>query len=136
MGDVEYVVHPEGELDISTVPALCEEWLSAIDEREPDSFVIDLAEVTFLDSSALAAIVAVRKRQRQHGGDLVVINVAPRLVKIFHITGLDVVLTVNPQPGAARSEGGPDEPGERDRPCKVHSDQSGPGAPPSNAACV
>ena len=118
MGDVEYVVHPEGELDISTVPALCEEWLSAIDEREPDSFVIDLAEVTFLDSSALAAIVAIRKRQRQHGGDLVVINVAPRLVKIFHITGLDVVITVNPQPGAARSEGGPDEPGERRPPAQ------------------
>ena len=75
------MVHPEGELDISTVPALCEEWLSTIDEHVPDSFVIDLAKVSFLDSSALAAIVAIRKRQRQHGGDLVVINVAPRLVE-------------------------------------------------------
>ena len=83
MRDVEYVVHPEGELDIATVPALSEEWLSAIDEREPGSFVIDLAEVSFLDSSALAAIVAVRKRQRQHGGEVVVINAATRLVKIF-----------------------------------------------------
>src|SRR4051794_7076921 len=74
MGDVEYVVHPEGELDIATVPALCEEWLSAIDEREPGCFVIDLAAVTFLDSSALSAIVAVRKRQREHGGEVVVVN--------------------------------------------------------------
>jgi anti-sigma B factor antagonist len=104
VGDVEYVVHPEGELDIATVPALAEEWLSAIDQSEPGSFVIDLAGVTFLDSSALAAIVAVRKRQRRHGGDIVVINVAPRLVKIFHMTGLDAVLTVNPRLGAATSE--------------------------------
>jgi len=95
MGDVEYVVHPEGELDIATVPALCEEWLSDSNEREPDCFVIDLAAVTFLDSSALSAIVAVRKRQREHGGEVVIVNAAPRLVKIFHMTGLEAVLTIN-----------------------------------------
>ena len=101
MGDVEYVVHPEGELDIATVPALCEEWLSAIDEREPGCFVIDLAAVSFLDSSALSAIVAVRKRQREHGGEVVVVNAAPRLVKVFQMTGLEAVVTINPRLGEA-----------------------------------
>jgi anti-sigma B factor antagonist len=104
VGDVEYVVHPEGELDIATVPALCEEWLSAIDEREPDCFVIDLAAVTFLDSSALSAIVAVRKRQREHGGEVAVVNAAPRLVKIFQMTGLEAVVTINPRLREATSE--------------------------------
>ena len=83
---------------------LCEEWLSAIDEREPDCFVIDLASVTFLDSSALSAIVAVHKRQRAHGRGVVVVNIAPRLVKIFQLTGLDAVLTINTRGGTATRE--------------------------------
>src|SRR5690242_13320461 len=94
MPDAEYVVRPEGELDIEVVPALRDQWLSAIDEEEPAVFVVDLRDVTFLDSTALGAIVAVRKRQRDHGGDVVVTNASPRLVKVFRLTGLDGLLHV------------------------------------------
>jgi anti-sigma B factor antagonist len=95
MPDAEYVVRPEGELDIELVPALRDQWLSAIDEQEPAVFVVDLRDVTFLDSTALGAIVAVRKRQRDHGGDVTVINASPRLVKVFRLTGLDGLLHVH-----------------------------------------
>ncbi len=35
MPDVEFVVYPEGELDIATIPALREEWLSLSTTSSP-----------------------------------------------------------------------------------------------------
>ena len=84
----EYVVHPEGELDIANVPALAKQWLGVVAEREPECFIIDLAKVTFLDSTGLGAIVSIHNRQAAHGGQVIVINPSPRLAKIFQMTGL------------------------------------------------
>ena len=84
----EYVVQPEGELDIATVPTLSKQWLGIVAERAPDCFIIDLAKVTFLDSTGLSAIVSVNNQQAAHGGQVIVINASPRLAKIFQMTGL------------------------------------------------
>jgi len=99
MPDGEIVVHPEGELDIATIPALREEWLSVIDDFQPDLLVIDLSAVNFLDSTALNAVIAVHRRQREHGGRLIVSNASPRLAKIFGLTGLRDFIDVRLQDG-------------------------------------
>lgn len=97
----ELVVRPRGELDIARAEALRDEWTRAVEAERPERFVIDLADVTFLDSSVLAAIVRVHERQRDHGGELAVVNASRRIAKIFQITGLQDVLRVNRtgQPG-------------------------------------
>ncbi len=46
----------------------------SVDNFQPDVLVIDLGAVTFLDSTALNAVIAVHKRQREHGGRLIVSN--------------------------------------------------------------
>jgi anti-sigma B factor antagonist len=91
----EYVVCPEGELDLATVPALREEWVEVIDAVHPALFVIDLTRVTFLDSTALGAIIRVYKRQREHGGDVLVVNASPIVRKMFDITHLDWLLDLS-----------------------------------------
>jgi anti-sigma B factor antagonist len=105
----EYVVHPEGELNLATVPALREEWVEAIEAAEPALFVIDLTKVTFLDGTALGAIIGVYKRQREHGGDIAVVNPSPSVRKIFRITHLDWLLdgTGRERDGATRPATGP-----------------------------
>jgi anti-anti-sigma factor len=60
-----------------------------------DLLVVDLGAVTYLDSTALGAIVAVRKRQREHGGDVIVTNANRRLAKIFQLTGPNEVIEIN-----------------------------------------
>jgi anti-sigma B factor antagonist len=57
--DGTVVVRPRGEVDIATSPALRTE----LDACE-GAVVLDLAEVTFLDSSGLGAIAATYKRLR------------------------------------------------------------------------
>jgi anti-anti-sigma factor len=104
----EYIVYPEGELDIATVPPLRDQWLHAIEQEQPDLFVVDLRAVTYLDSSALGAIVTVRLRQRQHGGDVIVSNANRRLARIFQLTGLGAFLETDRQKGHAEDDDSPD----------------------------
>jgi anti-sigma B factor antagonist len=105
VSDVEFVVYPEGELDIATIPALCEEWLGLVDDFQPDVLVIDLGAVTFLDSTALSAVIAVHKRQCEHGGRLIVSNANPRVAKIFALTGLRDLIDVRLQDGHPEGHG-------------------------------
>jgi len=88
----EYVVQPRGELDLATVPAVREEWVETIEAVRPARFVIDLADVTFLDSTALGAIIAVHKLQRKHGGDVLVIHPTRMIARVFQVTRLGWLL--------------------------------------------
>jgi anti-sigma B factor antagonist len=77
-----------GELDVATVPELDRD-LRDITERNPGVTVrVNLADVTFIDSSGLGVLVSALKRARDQGGTVVVDHVegAPR--KVFEITGL------------------------------------------------
>jgi anti-sigma B factor antagonist len=94
MPDAEFVVRPEGDLDLATVPAVSQEWLSLIEDFQPDLLVIDLGAVTFLDSTALTAIVIAYKRQREHGGRLVVTNASPLVARAFRLTGLHAYIDI------------------------------------------
>jgi anti-sigma B factor antagonist len=55
------VVRLTGELDLYNVPVLRTALLECV-ERRPKRFVVDLADVTFIDSTALGALIEVRAR--------------------------------------------------------------------------
>jgi anti-sigma B factor antagonist len=79
----------EGEIDISTAGILSEH-LGHLAARHPQRLIIDLAEVSFIDSSGLAGFVRIRKALP--AGCPVVIRSAPRRVRqVFTLTGLDTV---------------------------------------------
>jgi anti-anti-sigma factor len=99
----DYLVRPTGELDMATVGTLLKEWLAAIDENLPQRFVIDLAAVTFLDSTALGAIARVHNRQRAHSGRVVIINASDNIVRTLQFAGIADVIEVNPGKGTSRA---------------------------------
>ena len=61
------VVHVHGEIDLYTAPQLWETLDAAI-AGTPHELVIDLSDVTFLDSSGLAVLVRAHKRLRPIAG--------------------------------------------------------------------
>jgi anti-sigma B factor antagonist len=69
------VIASEGEIDVSTVGAF-RNALSEAARAGADRLVIDLSEVTFIDSSGLGALVEAHNRLRRDHRQLVV--VAPR----------------------------------------------------------
>jgi len=85
------LVTAAGELDLHT----CSEFqrvLAAARDRRPARLVVDLSEVTFIDSTALAALIVVQ-RGMQRPLDVVVTR--PHLRRILVVTGLDTVFVLH-----------------------------------------
>ena len=55
---------------------------------------VDLADVSFLDSSALAVLTTVMKRCREAGGDLTLVSVSDPVRVILELTRLDLAFTI------------------------------------------
>lgn len=67
------------------------------------NLVLDLSEVTFMDSSGLGVIVAALKALRGRG-ELRLCHVQPRVLELFRLTGLGRVFPVEAdRPAALRS---------------------------------
>jgi len=75
-----------GELDIYTVASFRQD----LDQVDPAAtpLVIDLTDVTLLDSSGLGALVSLLNRARSGQGKLGLICPHRRLRRVFEITGL------------------------------------------------
>lgn len=87
--DGGHVVALRGELDASTVGDLVERltaWPGSL-------VVVDLCQLTFIDSSGLGAIHAARRRALASGGDLVVSRPNQSVYRVLEITGLDIWVT-------------------------------------------
>ena len=81
--DGEVVVR--GEIDIAGGPVLD----AAILEREPTAaeVVIDLGNVSFIDSSGLRSLLGAARRARARDGRVVLRNVGPEIARLLEITG-------------------------------------------------
>lgn len=85
------VVVPRGRLNMVAARQL-RETLAGLVEGGTARIVVDLAETTFLDSSALGALVAGLKTARQAGGDLRIARPTESVMTVFRLTNLDKVL--------------------------------------------
>jgi anti-anti-sigma factor len=100
----EYTLHPQGDIDVATVEQQRGQWIEAIEQRRPQRLVIDMTDVTFLDSTGLGAIVALQRRQRAHGGIVAIANASPAVEQVLQLTGMHLTMEVNgAAPTAAES---------------------------------
>jgi anti-anti-sigma factor len=87
------VLKPQGRLDLQGGKALGQQLASLVPQRH-DLWVINLAQVDFMDSSGLVALVTGLKAARQSGCRLVLCNVQPPVRLIFELTQLDSVFEI------------------------------------------
>ena len=82
-------LRPRGELDIATVPQLRD----ALAQRDPDdALVLDLRDLTFLDTSGLQAVVEVSRRARGEGFELTLVRGPRGVQRVVEIAGLREML--------------------------------------------
>jgi anti-sigma B factor antagonist len=79
-----------GEADLHRAPALRDEIAEVLNDGIHD-LVIDLSEVTFVDSMTLGVLLGAMKRLRPQGGRLCIVVSDPNIRRIFEITLLDRV---------------------------------------------
>jgi len=90
-----WVVTLRGEIDAYGAPSLREDLRALVEDRDALAVVIDLAAVTFLDSSGLGAIVGTLRRLRERDGRLAIVQPENAASRIFEHTGLDAVLDLH-----------------------------------------
>ncbi len=90
-----------GELDAHDAPRLRELFARALADASDGRLLLDLTQVSFLDSTALGCIVGLLRRSREAGGELDVVLPCSDALRIFEITGLDRILTTYPTRAAA-----------------------------------
>ncbi len=89
------VVHLGGEIDVYTAPLVREKIDEEIHAGRND-LVVDLSDVTFVDSTGLGVLVGRLKLARTRGGSLSLVGTDDRVLKVFSITGLDKVFEIHP----------------------------------------
>src|ERR1700686_4745781 len=80
-----------GELDLATVPEL-DACLAALDV----DIVVDMAAVTFMDSTGLDGLIAAHKQAAKRCRSFVLRSPTEQVAKVLHATGVDQMLTVEP----------------------------------------
>jgi anti-sigma B factor antagonist len=86
------VAAPVGRLDLLSAAAFKGRLAKTIAEGQK-RLVIDMGQVTFLDSSGLGALIGVLKSARQAGGDMRIAGLDEQARIVLELTTLDRVLT-------------------------------------------
>ena len=81
------IVTVAGEIDISTVTPLRDRLFEVAASGAP--LVVDLEQVSFIDSVGLATLVGAAKRAAAHGGTLQAACALPKIRQLVRLTQLD-----------------------------------------------
>ncbi len=68
--------------------------LLAIIEQGSGKLILDLAEVSFMDSSGLSVLVSAFKAARAKHGDIVLLKLTPRVLALIELTRLQQVFAI------------------------------------------
>jgi anti-sigma B factor antagonist len=107
LDELHVLVLVSGEHDLATAAVLRAVLERLADERWP-FVVVDFTTVSFIDSTTLGALGALRRRMRAFGGEMVVVAESARIRRMFEMTLLDRLFTLHAsRADALRSLGAP-----------------------------
>lgn len=95
-GSRALIVRLKGELDHHSAEAVKAKMEEAIGQSRSKHVVLNLRELQFMDSSGLGVILGRYKLISSKGGKMVVCDVNPSVYKLFEMSGLFKVLSVQP----------------------------------------
>src|SRR5207253_3183637 len=90
----------KGEIDLHVSPSVTAS-LNAMIEKKPRRLVVDLSEVTYIDSAGLAALIEAMQKVEGYGGRFVLAGLQETVRSIFEISRLDQVFQIFPDVDAA-----------------------------------
>lgn len=88
------IVRLDGELDHHEATILREEWQRYLNDEKLKHVILNLDEVTFMDSSGIGVILGRYKEIATKGGELVVCHVNGHIDRLFSMSGLFKIIRV------------------------------------------
>jgi anti-anti-sigma factor len=81
-----FVIALTGELDLATARIAEEEFRRA--EASHDLIVLDLRQLTFIDSSGLRLMIGADRRAHERGAAFVIVEGPPQVRRVFDLSGI------------------------------------------------
>ncbi len=88
------ILHVRGEIDLHSSPDLRTDLLSLLQKTSAKKLVLNLNDVPYMDSSAVAVLVEAMQRLRKIGGKVCLTNLQPRVKGLLEIARLNSIFTV------------------------------------------
>lgn len=93
--DNALTVYLQGEIDHHGARAMMLSLDREISSRSPGALAVDMAGVTFMDSSGIAVLLRCLRRMKETGGTIAVQGVPPQAKKVFSAAGLDKLIPMS-----------------------------------------
>ena len=88
-------VHLRGRLNVDSSPALRDRLLSMLEAQSPKGVVVDLTDVTYIDSSGIATLIEALRMARMRQTTLCVQGLQGRLLHLFQVSGVSALFEKN-----------------------------------------
>jgi anti-sigma B factor antagonist len=88
------VLTVRGDLIIGEAESVFKKTVTGLLEEGKVNFLVDLAEVGFLDSSGLGALVRALTNSQKEGGQTKLLHAGPQVRKLLEMTKLDSVFEI------------------------------------------
>jgi anti-sigma B factor antagonist len=98
--DRSNVLPLKGEIDLHVSPVVTASLIAMI-EKQPERVVIDLSDVTYIDSAGLAALIQAMQKVEAYGGKFLLAGLQETVRSIFEISRLDQVFEIFPDTDTA-----------------------------------
>ena len=93
-----------GEIDLHNSPALRGALLNLLAEGGIDKLILNLGEVPYMDSSAIAVLVESLQKLRKLNGKICLTNLQPRVKGLLEIARLDTIFVVAKDEAEAKTK--------------------------------
>ncbi len=88
------IIRLGGELDVKSAPEFREATEAALDRHSSNHLILNLENVSFVDSSGLGAILGRYRRLQQGGGRMSLVAPAPNVRRVMELSGLFKIMPV------------------------------------------
>ena len=88
------VVALTGEIDMENAPQVRRALLDNMKQKR--DILVDLSQVTYIDSSGIASLIEGLQAARKQKNDLVLVSVSQRARRVLELARLDKVFTIHP----------------------------------------
>ena len=88
------LVSVRGEIDLHNSPDLRQDLLAIAENIKPKRLVLNLKQVPYMDSSAIAVLVETLQKLRKCGGKLYLTDLQPRVRGLLEIARLDSIFVL------------------------------------------
>jgi anti-sigma B factor antagonist len=88
------IAEARGEFDLHNSPELRAALLSILAKSLPKRLILNLSQVPYMDSSALAVLVEALQKLRPSGGRLMLVGLQPRVKGLLEIARLNTIFVI------------------------------------------